>query len=85
MDPEFTASHINSVQMNNSTSKSRYTFTKEQRFVPVKSSSPPNHYEQKGTFGLSTKKGPTMGIGNRFNKKSFLVPGSYDLPGPFIK
>jgi len=71
--------------INNSTSKSRYTFNKQQRFVPVKSYSPSVIYDSQGTFGLSKTKGTTMGIGDRFNKKSFLVPGSYDLPGPFLK
>jgi hypothetical protein len=53
--------------------------------VPVKSCSPSQYYDHKGTFGLSKTKGTTMGIGNRFDKKSFIVPGSYDLPGPFMK
>ena len=43
--PDFATNQINSPMINNSTSKSRYTFNKEQRFVPVKTSGPGVQYD----------------------------------------
>ena len=71
--------------MSTSKSKSMYSFSKGTRFVPVKSDSPSAYYQLHGSFGVIKGKGTTMGIGKRFDKNFFMVPGSKDMPGPFLK